>query len=175
MSSGLTGHLTSAPLELVFSDVWGPTHMLSSDGFCYFVFFMDAHTIFIWFYPLVLKSNVFNVFHQFQVFVERKFSQKIKYVQTNWGAEYLKLNSFFKTIGIHHHLICPNTHEQNGTIERRHCHNVETGLTLLGQCKAPLKFWTYAFETSVYLINRMPTPVLHNKSPFECLLCQPPN
>jgi hypothetical protein len=21
----------------------------------------------------------------------------------------------------------------------------------------------------------MPTPVLHNKSPFECLLCQPPN
>jgi hypothetical protein len=54
-------------------------------------------------------------------------------------------------------------------------HNVETSLTLLGQCKAPLKFWTYAFKTSVYLINHMPTLVMRNKSPFECLLRQPPN
>jgi len=149
--------------------------MLSSNGFCYFVIFMDAHTKFIWFYPFVLKYDVFNVFHQFQVFVEQQFSHKIKSVQTNLGGEYCKLNSFFKTIGIHHRLICPHTHEQNGTVERRHCHIVETGLTLLGQCKAPLKFWTYAFETSVYLINRMSTPVLRNKSPFQCLLHQPPN
>jgi len=81
------------------------------------------------------------VFHQFQVFVERQFSRKIKFVQTDWGSEYHKLNSFFKTIGIHHRLICPNTHEQNGTVERRRRHHiVETGLTLLCQCKAPLKF-----------------------------------
>jgi hypothetical protein len=44
--------------------------MLLSDGFCYFVFFMDAHMKFIWFYPLVAKSNVFTIFHQFQVLVE---------------------------------------------------------------------------------------------------------
>ena len=67
---------------------------------------------------------------------------------------------FFQTIGIHRLLICPHTHEQNGTVERRHRHIVETGLTLLGQCKSPLRFWNYTFETSVYLINRMPTPIL---------------
>jgi len=100
----------STPFELVFSDVGGPAPMLSLNGFCYFVIFMDAHTKFIWFYPLVLKSDVFNVFHQFQVFVERQFSRKIKSVQTDWGGEYHKLNSFFKTIGIHHHLICPYIH-----------------------------------------------------------------
>jgi hypothetical protein len=83
LSLGPTSHQTFAPLELVFSDVWGPTLMLSSDGFCYFVIFMDAHMKFIWFYPFVLKSDVFNAFHQFQVFVERQFSQKIKYVQTD--------------------------------------------------------------------------------------------
>jgi hypothetical protein len=44
---------------------------------------MDAHTKFIWFYPITVKSYVFNVFHQFQVFIERQFSRKIKYVQTN--------------------------------------------------------------------------------------------
>ena len=46
-------------------------------------------------------------------------------------------------------------------VERRHRHIIETGLTLLGQCKDPLKFWCYAFETSVYLINRMPTSILN--------------
>jgi len=33
----------------------------------------------------------------------------------------------------------------------------------------PLRFWNFAFKSSVYLINRMPTLVLQNQSPFECL------
>jgi histone deacetylase 1/2 len=70
LSLGPTGHKTFTPLELVFSDVWGPAPILSSDGFRYFVIFVDAHTKFIWFYPLSAKSDVFNVFHQFQVLVE---------------------------------------------------------------------------------------------------------
>ena len=109
------------------------------------------------------------------VLVERQFSRKIKSVQTDCGGEYHKLNSFFKTIGIHHHIICLHTHEQNGTVECRYRHIVETGLTHLGHYKAPLKFWNYAFETSVYLINRMLTLVLQNKSMFECLFLQPPD
>jgi len=78
----------------------------------------------------------------------------------DWGGGYCKLNKFFQTIGIHHRLICPHNHEQNGTVEHRHRHIVETGLTLLGQYSAPLRFWTMIFELSVYLINRMPTLVL---------------
>jgi len=154
------GHKTSAPLKLIFSDVRGLVPVLSSDSFCYFVIFVDVHTKFIWFYPLSVKSDVFNVFHQFQVLVERQFSRKIKSIQNDCGGEYHKLNSFFKTIGIHHHIICPHTYEQNGTVECRYRHIVETGLTHLGHCKAPLKFWNYAFEISVYLINRMLTLVL---------------
>ena len=170
-----TGHQTQAPLNLIFSDVWGPSPMFSSDGFHYFVIFMDAHTKFIWFYPLVAKSDMFAIFHQFQALVKRQFSLKIKSVQIDWGGEYHKLNTYFKTIGIHHRVICPHTHEQNGMVERRHRHIVEIGLTLLGQCKAPLKYWSYEFENSVYLINRMPTTVLNHKTPFECLLKTTPD
>jgi hypothetical protein len=36
LSLRLTGHKTIAPLDLIFSDVWGPAPMFSSDGFCYF-------------------------------------------------------------------------------------------------------------------------------------------
>jgi len=135
-----TGHKTSAPLELIFSDVWGPALLFSSDGYHYFVIFIDAHTKYIWYYPLVARSDVYSVFHQFQTLVERQFSLKIKSILTYWGCEYRKLSTFFQTIGIHHRLICPHTHEQNGTVERRHRHIVETGLTLLGQCKAPFHF-----------------------------------
>ena len=78
LSLGPTGHKISALLELIFSDVWGPAPILSSDGFRYFMMFVDAHTKFIWFYPLGAKSDVFTVFHQFQVLVERQFSCKIK-------------------------------------------------------------------------------------------------
>ena len=41
------GHQTRAPLDLIFSDVWGPSPILSSNGFCCFVIFVDAHTKFI--------------------------------------------------------------------------------------------------------------------------------
>jgi histone deacetylase 1/2 len=125
-----TGHRTFAPLELIFSDVWGPTPMFSSDDFHYFVIFVDAHTKYIWYYQLVAKSDVFSTFQRFQTLIECQFSIKIKYVQTNWGGEYCKLNKFFQTISIHHRLICPHTHEQSDTVECRHRHIVETSLTL---------------------------------------------
>ena len=33
----------------------------------------------------------------------------------------------------------------------------------------PLRYWDDAFQTVCYLINRLPTPVTHNKSPFKKL------
>jgi len=51
--------------------------MFSSDGFCYFVIFVDAHTKHIWYYPLVAKSNVFSTFQLFQILVECSFLLKL--------------------------------------------------------------------------------------------------
>ncbi|GJZ64305.1 putative RNA-directed DNA polymerase [Tanacetum coccineum] len=62
---------------------------------------------------------------------------------------------------------CPHTSEQNGFVERRNRHVVETGLTLLAQACVPQRFWHYAFDTAVYLINRIPSRTSTNKSPFE--------
>jgi hypothetical protein len=55
--------------------------MFSSNGFHYFVIFVDAHTKHIWYYPLVAKSDVFSTFQRFQTLVERHFSLKIKFAQ----------------------------------------------------------------------------------------------
>ena len=39
----------------------------------------------------------------------------------------------------------------------------------------PFRFWDDAFQTACYLINRLPTKILHNISPFEKLFTSSPN
>ena len=77
------GHKTTAFLDLIFSDVWGHAFMFSFDGFRYFIIFIDAHTKYIWYFLLVVKSDVFTIFQRFQVLVERQLFHKIKFIQTN--------------------------------------------------------------------------------------------
>ncbi|KAD4889465.1 hypothetical protein E3N88_21538 [Mikania micrantha] len=60
-------------------------------------------------------------------------------------------------------------------VERRHRHVVETGLTLLAQSNVPHRFWHFAFETAVYLINRMPSRTNSHTSPFEHLFKRKPD
>lgn len=49
------------------------------------------------------------------------------------------------------------------------------GTTLFHQASLPAKFWTYAFKTTVHLINRLPSPVTHMKCPFQLLFHEIPN
>ena len=83
------GHKSMAPLDLIFSDVWGPAPMFSSYGFRYFVIFINVHTKHIWYYSLVAKSDLFSTFQCFQTLIEHQFLLTIKFVQTDWGDEYL--------------------------------------------------------------------------------------
>lgn len=101
--------------------------------------------------------------------VERLFDRKILAMQTDWGGEYQRLNSFFQHIGISHHVSCPHAHQQNGSAERKHRHIVEIGLALLAHSSMPLKFWDETFLTATYLINRLPSRVINFETPLERL------
>lgn len=166
--------VSSSPFELVFSDVWGPapTSVGKND---FYVSFIDDYSKFTWIYLLRHKSEVFQKIHEFQAMIERQFNKKILAMQTDWGGEYQKLNSFFQRIGIVHHVSCPHTHQQNGSAERKHRHIVEVGLTLLAHASMPLKFWDEAFVTATYLINRLPSKVISGDTPIERLFNQKPD
>jgi histone deacetylase 1/2 len=166
--------ISSRPLELVFSDVWGPTPT-SVGRNNFYVSFIDDYSKFTWIYLLRHKSEVFQCFKDFQQLVERQFDAKILTMQTDWGGEYEALNSFFKRIGIAHHVSCPYAHQQNGSAERKHRHIVEVGLTLLSHSSMPLKFWDEAFLTAVYLINRLPSKVIDHETPYARLFHQEPD
>lgn len=149
--------------------MWGPAP--SSVGrHTYYVSFIDDYSKFSWIHLLKKRSDVFQVFKNFQALVERKFDSKILVVQSDWGGEYEKLNSFFQNIGISHHVSCPHAHQQNGSAERKHRHIVEVGLALLAGASMPLKFWDEAFLTAVHIINMLPSRVINNETPMERLL-----
>ncbi|KAJ0806767.1 putative RNA-directed DNA polymerase [Helianthus annuus] len=154
-------------LDLVICDVWGPAPVTSCDGHHYFLLCVDHFSRYMWIFPLKQKSEVYAIFKQFIVMVERQFQTKLKSVQSDWGGEFRNLSAFLSSLGIIHRRSCPHTSEQNGFVERRHRHVVETGLTLLAQSGVPSRFWHFAYDTAVYLINRMPSRTSSNISPFE--------
>jgi hypothetical protein len=77
--------------------------------------------------------------------------------------------------GILHRRSCPHTAQQNGLAERKHRHLLEMGLLLLAQSHIPDVFWVDAVLHSAYIINRLPTPLLSNDSPFFKLFQHSPD
>ena len=71
----------------MFSDLWGPSHITSTNGFLYCVTFIDAFSRFTWIYLLKNKSDTFTVFKQFKAMAELQFNTKIKSLQTDWGGK----------------------------------------------------------------------------------------
>ncbi|KAL4585747.1 hypothetical protein LXL04_010371 [Taraxacum kok-saghyz] len=165
---GVNSFKASKPLELVYSDVWGPVSM-SNDGFTYYVIFVDYYSKYIWLYPMKHKSDVALLFPQFRTLVEKYYNTPLVSLFTDNGGEFIGLTSYLQQNGISHFTTPPHTPKQNGIAERRHRHIVETGLSLLHQAHLPISFWSHAFQMAVYLINRLPTPILDLKSPYDQL------
>ena len=87
------------------------------------------------------------------------------------------ITHFFHPLEISHRVLCPYTHQQNGSAECKHRHIVETGLVLLAHVDVPIKFWDDTFLTSTYLINRLPTRIIDKKkcSLLRAFFHTPPN
>jgi len=167
--------ISKQPLEIVYTDVWGPTPTRSLDGFLYYLVFVDHFSKYTWLFPLKNKSDVSFVFSQFKNVVEKFFKFPIVSLYSDNGGEFIKLKSFLSAHGISHFTTPPHTPELNATAERRHRHIVETGKALLYHAKLPPIFWSFAFKTATYLINRLPTPNLKMKSPYQILHHTKPN
>ena len=59
--------------------------------------------------------------------------------------------------------------------ERKHRHIVETGLAMLHKTKLHLSYWSYTFNTAVYLLNRIPSSALNFVSPLQKLYLRKPS
>ena len=155
---------TKSPFEFVHTDVWGPSRSTSTLGFRYFVTFIDDYSRCTWLF--LMKTQ------KFHVDIRTQFSTSIRILISDNAKEYFTtpFSSFMSSHGILHQSSCAYTPQQNGVAERRNRHLVEIALTLLLHNKIPQRLWGDAILAACYLINRMPSFVLHDQIPYSILL-----
>jgi hypothetical protein len=100
--------------------------------------------------------------------IEVQHNSHVKIIRSDNGVEFL-MPQFYSSKGIIHQTSCVETPEQNGRVERKHQHLLNIGRALLFQAKLPKTFWSYAVQHATYIINRIPSTILKNKSPYELL------
>ena len=163
------------PLALIHSNVWELAPITSHFGYSYYVIFVDDYSKYTWLFPMKKKSDVFSIFCDFHFKAEFQFSTKLQALQLEWGGECQALTTYLKNHGIIHRLSCPYTPDHNGTSERKHRHLIEIAISLLRTASLPKKFWDEAICTSTYLIDRLISPQLAHKSPYETFFHRKPN
>jgi len=106
--------------------------------------------------------------------IKTQFHFTPKFVRSDNGPECF-ITDFYASHGIIHKKSYVETLQQNGRVERKYQHILNVGRALLFQSKLPPSFWSYAILHAVFLINRFPTPVLHNQSPYHVLFHKLPD
>lgn len=154
-------------------DIWGPFSLISVEGYKYFLTIIDDHTRFTWVYLLRKKSDVSTIFPTFYELIFTQFNLHIKSVRSANAPE-LNFVEYFKTKGIIHYHSCVERPQQNSVVERKHQHILNVARALLFQSNVPLVYWSDCILTAVYVINRTPSSILWNKTPFDILYCKPP-
>ena len=104
--------------------------------------FVDHHTRFTWIYFLQHKSEVFPMFVKFKSMAETQFSSKLKILRSDGGSEYVskEFESYLSVCGILYQLSYPYTPQQNGLVEQKHRHIIETTITLLSKASLPFQY-----------------------------------
>jgi hypothetical protein len=79
----------SKKLELVHTNLWGPSPIASLGGSRYYVTFIDDSSRKVWVYFLKNKSEVFETFKKWRAMVETETDLKLKCLRSENGGEYI--------------------------------------------------------------------------------------
>lgn len=167
----------SNPLEQVYADLCGPISPTSPSGNKYIILFVDDYSKYIWSYMLKAKDEAFEQFKKFKATVENQYGRKIKVLRSDCGGEFTskEFMNFCELAGILRQLTVPYTPQQNGIVERRNRTVMSTARSILNAMNMPQYFWAEAVRHAVYVLNRLRTKFLKDKTPYEALKGNKPN
>ena len=140
-----------------------PTHFEN----IFFLTIVDDYTRCTWLFLMNHKYKTQHILESFITFAQNQFQISIKTIRVDNRLKFISMRIFFLKKGIECQRTCVYTPQQNGEIERKHRHILNIARTLLFQFHLPLEFWRKCVLTVTCIINRLPSPLLKNKSPFE--------
>ena len=137
---------------------------------------MDDFSRATWTFLLHHKIDVFHIFSKFLTMIPTQFKTCVKTIRSDNGGEFLstRFKTLLNSYSIIHHRSCPYTPQQNGVVERKHRHLLDTSRSLMFQASLPSPFWGHAILMATSIINRLPSSLLSWKTPFEILYQKPP-
>jgi hypothetical protein len=139
-------------------DIWGPARVKSVGGSVYMMSCYDDNTHRIQLYFLKKKSHALSAFKKYLALVRNQCSTRVKLVRTDNGGEFTskKFLEVLENEGIIANPIPPNSHQQNGRIERVHLTVMNLVRTMLIDSGLPRPFWSEAANYAAFVRNRVP-------------------
>ena len=127
-------------------------HIITRSFFFYICWWSFQWT---WVFLLHLKFDVSIIMKQIFVMVRTQFGVQVKLFRSDNGGEFFNFqcNELSKNHGIVHQCSCSHTPQQNGLVERKHRHILESARAIIFQDHLPIRFWGHYVETIVHIRN----------------------
>jgi hypothetical protein len=167
---------TTAPLQLLHSDVCGPINVETPGKARYVATLLDDYTSYSIVQPLKSKAEVFTFIKEGISFFETQTGTTVKAFRSDNGREYDNANlaEFMATKGIDYQHSMPYAPEQNGKAERLNRALLQKAIPMLEASGLEHRYWGEAIVHANYVRNR--SPVLDKPAtPYEALFKQTPD
>ena len=122
------------------------------------------------------RAELYSIFQNFYAEILTQFNISIRVLRSDNAREYFStpLISFMSQHRILRQSSCAHNPQQNGVAERKKHHLIETARTLLLHYHIHFRFWGDVVLTACYLINRIPSSVLHAQISHALLFLDQP-
>ncbi|KAE8181687.1 hypothetical protein CF335_g8852, partial [Tilletia laevis] len=163
-------------LELIHSDIFGPTRMkdaLALGGYRFGLVIVDDFTKFVWIIPLRFKSDAIEALKTFHRNMTSQYPNlRISRVRTDNALEFKasELQRYWDSSGVKHELAPRYSPQSNGVAERNVRTITEMTRTMLIAAKLPSFFLPAAAGYAAHIKNRVTAASLSDETtPFEQL------
>ncbi|CAI7796447.1 unnamed protein product, partial [Closterium sp. NIES-53] len=155
---------TTAPLQTLYMDVWGPARVSGQGRERYFLLVIDDYTRYTTVFPLRSKGQVGDVLFPWIRSVHLQLRERFRAdlpilrLHSDRGGEFSSnlLQDFCHGEGILQSFTLPDSPQQNGIVERRIGLVMEVARTSMIHVAAPRFLWPFAVRYAAHQLNLWP-------------------
>jgi hypothetical protein len=168
---------TTRPLEIVHTDLVGPTTTKGLKGEKYFMLLFYDYTRMNTVFFINNKSEAFENFKIYKKMVENEMDSKIKFLRSDNGGEFTskEFMDYYNIHGIKRKFSVARAPQQNGVVKRKNKTIQEMARTMLMDLKLTYIFWTQAVNTTIHIQNKVILINNTEKNPYELWKGRPTN